>query len=124
MSIKDLISYRNRPILKVLKPIFKLCTLECILRNLGYSNNILSQFPLKSNMGQKFARGKSSFTEIFVFESLSWHSCDMDLKVLYVCHRACIVWSVQCKKYVNNDINFHFQSFDVIFEDSGNKFTL
>ena len=27
-------------------------------------------------MGQTFARGKSSFTEISVFESLSWHSCD------------------------------------------------
>ena len=78
-------------------------------------------------MGQKSARDKSSFTEISVFESLSWHSCDMNLKMLwscYGCRCACIVWSVRCKKYVNNDINFNFQSLDVIFEDSGNKFAL
>ena len=32
----------------------------------------------KSSHGEK-----SSFTEISVFESLSWHSCDMELKVLW-----------------------------------------
>ena len=64
-------------------------------------------------------RGKSPFTEIFVFESLSWHSCEC-----YGCCCACIVWSVPCKKYMNNDINFNFQSFNVIFEDSGNTFAL
>ena len=53
-------------------------------------------------MGQKFAVGKSSVTKI----------------------SACIVWSVRCKNYVNSDINLNFQSFDVIFEDFGNKFAL
>ena len=37
---------------------------------------------------------------------------------------AIVVWSVRCKNYVNNDVSFNFQSFDVIFEDSGNKFAL
>ena len=74
-------------------------------------------------MGQKFARGESSITEISVIESISWYSCDIYLKVLWLpC--ACIIWSVLCKNYVNNDISFDFHSFDVIFQDSENKFAL
>ena len=73
--------------------------------------------------GNRVTWGKSSFTEISVFESLSWHSCDMDLKVLWLplCLHSLVI---RCKKYINNDINLNFQSFNVIFEDSGNKFAL